>query len=248
MVVILILIAMLSISINLFNGYLSREIKEFSGNLKIIVNIKSDVNASSVSSLQTQINGMYGVKSTQYKSKEDIIRDLSAELGTEFNYLDNPFYDQIIVIINPGIDANDLVNTINSSDSVQGCDFDSGYLSSVEHSIQVMKRVLQFSFWLGNITLLFIASVATCYYFERELRASEEKKREVIVKALLFWIVNAVVGFILIVIFSKYILAGKTVQTSDLFEPMNILKESGVYLTITIIVSLISLGSLKGEE
>ena len=197
------------IIVNVSNLYLTRNVDQLSKNLKIFVVLKGELNSSDTQSLVEQITEMYGVVSANFVSKEATFSTLEQDLGTQFNYLDNPFSDQIIVVVKPAIDVKDLATTIESNESVQECDFDAKYLTQMSGVIALSKRLSLLIMLGGNIGLFLCIVWVTHRVYERNYTELQEigddNSRLAIIKTAMMWIIGIVVAFGIIILINGYI-------------------------------------------
>jgi len=211
---VILVLAIFMIIVNVSNLYLTRNIEQLSNNLKVIVVLKGDLNSADSQSLVEQIKEMYGVGAANFVSKEDTLSGLEQNLGTQFNYLENPFSDQIVVVVKPGIDVKDLATTIESSDSVQECDFDAKYLTEMSGAIAIEKRLSHLLLWGGNIGVLLCMVWVTRRVYEQtriQLQESnDDNRRLAMAKTAMMWIIGIVVAFGILFVINRYLFNGVT--------------------------------------
>ncbi len=209
---VIIVLAFFMIAVNVSNLYLTRNVEKLSNNLKIIVLLKGELQSVDTQSFVDQIGEMYGVTSADFISSADILKGLEENIGTQFNYLNNPFSDQIIVVVKPGIDVKELAATIESSDYVQACDYDGNYLAKTSGLIAIENRFSRALLWMGNIGIFLCMVWATRRASERRrfsLQEEDEESRALgAIKMGLMWIIGIVVAFGILFIINKYIFQG----------------------------------------
>lgn len=247
-VVALFSVIIFSVALNSFAYYLSQSINTYSKNLIVVVQLKPEVPQGAEQELKNQITEMYGVTSSRFISKEDTIAELSKKLGTKFNFLENPFSDQIIVVIKPGISVSELAATIESSDYVRECDFDQNYLSEVSNVISIEKKIWKISAYGGNFLLLMLSVMCSFSLYDL-FSDSARSRREVMLRVVGIWILNIIMGYIIAMILYSVITHNfNIVSRGDTISFKALLQSTSMFPIVFMIISAIILSLSRSEK